>query len=352
MATSMKVNEFVILEDPIKHVMTFPEAREAIKNTFAIYHLLLGEREAELLEKLDSFEAINRSKLEPLERDLKKLELTLEQVELNLNSNILMEFQLKQASEIRNQIDHFGTIKRSLDRVCLKWELSECVFDRIAEISIFRTRKEERETIAPLLKLEPREGDTWHMVNDSWFHKWKQAANLDSSDLTNDDGVMENIPIENFEVLSKDLDFVNITTLHSKAWDQLLFWHGLADGSVPVSLTSEARPTVNNASSRGARLKFSYRIVTKNNWGNVSRLYFSPAHTFQDVFTTVTSGLAYENKNIKMYARYIDMSPPKVIHKFVFGSEPLLDSDLITDFSAQIGTNTNLRFYFLVSNEK
>ena len=291
-----------------------------------------------------------------MDTDLKQLELTLEQVELNLNSNNLIEFQLKQASEIRVQIDYFRTQKGSLGLVCLSWQLNECVFDRLAEVSIFRTRKEERETIAPLLRQEPREGDTLYMVSDSWFHKWKQAANLDSSDLSTDDEEMENIPIENFDVLGKDLDSVDITFLHSKAWEQLLSWHGLAEASVPVSLT-EAPATIetidhDHTSSHKVKLKYSYRIISQEKWGNLNHLYFNPAHTFQDVFTVVTSGLTHEEQDIKMYARYVDMSPQKVLYKLMFGSIPLKDSDLITDFSAQIGAKTNLRFYFVLPNKK
>ena len=123
-------NEFLPLGlgEPVQRVMTFVEARESITSKFARYHQLLFKHESELMAKLDSFEVVHRDKLEPLEEDLKKLELTLEQVELNLSSNNLMEFQLKQASEIRNQIAHFMALKRSLGRVCLKWEPNECSF--------------------------------------------------------------------------------------------------------------------------------------------------------------------------------------------------------------------------------
>ena len=52
MATSKESNYIVRLDDPIKRVMTFVEARENIASTFAMYHQLLCKREAELIEKL------------------------------------------------------------------------------------------------------------------------------------------------------------------------------------------------------------------------------------------------------------------------------------------------------------
>ena len=353
MAASVESNEFFLLGEPVQRVMTFVEARESITSKFAKYRQLLFKHESELMAKLDSFEVVNRDKLEPLEEDLKKLELTLEQVELNLSSNNLMEFQLKQASEIRNQIAHFMALKRSLGRVCLKWEPNECSFDKLGEVSIYRTRREERETITPLLKLEPREGDTLYVVNDTWFHKWKKAVNLDSSDLDNDDEIMENIPIDNFAVLGNELDSVNITTLHSEAWDQLLCWHGLADGSVPVSVTNDepvTAETIDNTSSYEAKLKFTYRFIRQEKWSNINHMYFHPVHTFQDVYNAVTRNLTHEKQNIKMYSRYVHFSPQKVFQKFMHGTIPLLDSDLVTDFSAQIGGNTRLRFYFVTPN--
>ena len=329
-------------------VHTFEEAKTAIKTRFATFHQLLWKREDELLSELDRIESINLTKLEPLQEDMRTLELTLQMSEVNIKSNNLAEFLKSQKKLLNTKIFEIQTGKYYLDKVCLNWDINETIFERIAEISIFRTRKEERDTIAPLLELEPIEGDTWYVVCDTWFHKWRDSVNLDNSDLTNDDEVMENIPIDNTGILGKDLDSVSITTLHSDAWDQLLCWHGLAEGSFPVSVTTHSKlyPVHLLEPEPEPELRYSYRIMRGSTQGSINHVYLSPTQTFQDLFDVAM-------KNVSVDKQLITMSL-KLTSKWerIFVSSFSDEMSVITDLSQQIGTDTNLRFHFSVPKGK
>ena len=327
-------------------VHTFEEARTIVKSRFATFHQLLGDREEQLLSCLDRLESINRTKLEPLQEDLRSLELTLQMSELNLKSNNLAEIMKSQKQLFNSKIFEFETKKLFLNKVCLKWELNGTVFERIAEVSVFRTRRQERDTIAPLLELEPVEGERWYVVPESWFLQWKQAVNFDSSDLTSDNEVMENIPIDNASILGRDLDSVAITTLHSDAWKQLLGWHGLAIGSVQISITTHSKlePTSQT------KLRFCYKVLRNQILMNVNYIYLYPTQTFQDVFDVVTQDISTEKQLITMFCKQ------KQSHNLLRFSQigvykPLDNATIVSDFSRPIGTNTNLKFYFNISNK-
>ena len=329
-------------------VHTFKDARTHIKNRIATFHRLLEKREMELLLELDKLESKNRSKLMEMDTDINKLELSLEQNEANLVTNNLVEFQKRQQKEINTKIFEIQTGKYSLDKVCLNWDINETIFERIAEISIFRTRKEERDTIAPLLELEPIEGDTWYVVCDTWFHKWRDSVNLDNSDLTNDDEVMENIPIDNTGILGKDLDSVSITTLHSDAWDQLLCWHGLAEGSFPVSVTTHSKlyPVHLLEPEPEPELRYSYRIMRGSTQGSINHVYLSPTQTFQDLFDVAMKNVSVDKQLITMSWKLTSKRKRSFVSSF---SDEM---SVITDLSQQIGTDTNLRFHFSVPKGK
>ncbi|KAI6649177.1 Ubiquitin carboxyl-terminal hydrolase 15-like [Oopsacas minuta] len=348
MASSFESEEFEALKTPSVTVLSFEDARQNVKNRIATFHRLLGKREEEILAEIDRAESLNLSKLETIELDIRKLELTLEQVELNLKSNNLVEFQTKQSQEIRDLMAQYGTKKYSLDKVCLNWEIDDTCFNELGKVTIFRTKKYERDTIAPLLKLEPMEGETNYVVSHTWFQKWKQAVNFDSSDIKCDNEIMSNIPINNLDILGKDLHTVSPIYLHSEAWDQLLYWHGMSEGSYPISFTNQIVPLPRSNTFSESKLRFSYRIITETKWGSVKYLYLTPTDTYQDVFTVATQGISNEKQEMKMYARIINMTAKKILSKMVFGTVPLSESDLITEYSDVIGTNTNLRFYFLV----
>ena len=328
-------------------VHTFEEAKTAIKTRFATFHQLLWKREDELLSELDRIESINRTKLEPLQEDMRTLELTLQMSEVNIKSNNLAEFLKSQKKLLNTKIFEIGTKKYFLDKVCLNWDINESIFEKIAELYIFRTKKEERDTIAPLLELKPIEGDTWYVVCDTWFHKWRGSVNLDNSDLTKDDGVMENIPIDNLGILGKDLDSVSITTLHSNAWNQLLCWHGLAEGSVPISITTHS----NLEPTSGTKLRFCYKILRNHILETVNYIYLYPTQTFQEVYDVVMEGISIDKQLIKMFWKLKqNRNMFRFSHTGVY--KPLDDATLVTDFSRLIGTNTNLRLYICISEKK
>ena len=344
MATKWSKKDPQFVPDPFEFVHTFRDARILIRDRIGRFHQLLDKREAELILELDRLESLNRSRLDALEADLKRLEIALHHTETNLVTNNLVEFQLKQQAEINAKIFEIGTTKHGLDKVCLKWELSEKFFERIAEVSVFRTRRQERDTIAPLLELEPVEGERWYVVPENWFLQWKQAVNFDSSDLTSDNEVMENIPIDNASILGRDLDSVDIIKLHSDTWKQLLGWHGLAEGSYPISVLTQNnwnRISLMEPEPEPEQ-RVSYKIIRGSSRSNITHVYLSPNNTFQSLFDVAMRNVSVDRKLIKMHWKL------KCRKRVAFSSSHSEEANLVTDFSQLIGTDTSKRFYFSV----
>ncbi|KAI6649178.1 hypothetical protein LOD99_11547 [Oopsacas minuta] len=338
MASSFESEEFEALKTSSVTVLSFEDARQNVKNRIATFHRLLGKREEEILAEIDRAESLNLSKLETIELDIRKLELTLEQVELNLKSNNLKDFQTKQSQEIRNLMADYGTKKYSLGKVCLNWEIDDTCFNKLGKVTIFRTKKYERDTIAPLLELEPMEGETNYVVSDTWFQKWKQAVNFDSSDIKCDNEIMSNIPIDNIEIQGKDLDSVSCKPLHSDAWKLLLGWHGLSELSYPISVFSNSDLALHLLKSK---LRFSYRIIQGKQRGIVNFIYLYPTNTFQELLNVAMKGIGVGRDTIR-----IQWKTKRKKNSFMVKVYGKVNE--ISDFSQQIGTDTNIRFYFIV----
>ena len=319
-------------EECLELVLSFEDARKGVRSKFSTFRMLLGRREEELLARIDLLESKNRSILEPLKLDLKKLELTLQQLEHNLKSNTLNYFRSRQSEGIKEQIQMTENRIYSLSNVCLLWELSGDCFDTIGQVSNFRTCGYERDMIKPLLELEPEHGDTWYVVSDSWFQKWKRAVDIDSSSLKFDDRKMEDIPIDNVVILGKDLDSVQIVNLHSDAWKLLLCWHGLSEGSYPISFLSTLEL---NSNPSLPKLRYSYRITQGNNRGNVHFTYLYPTQTFQEVFDVAMRDIVCDRTRVRMQWR-LKRRRNSFIHNYADTANSVID------MTKHIGTSVQM----------
>ena len=331
-----------LLDESLELVLSFEDARKGIKSKFSTFRMLLGRREEELLAQIDLLESKNSSILEPLIMDLRKLELTLQQMEHNLKANTLNQFRLRQTQEIKEQIRKNEEGIFSLSSVSLLWELTCDNFDTIGQVSSFRTHRYERDMIKPLLEVKPEYGDVRYVVSGAWFQQWRLAVRMDtsSSSMKDDNRKMDNIPIDNVAILGKDLDSVDIVSLHTEAWKLLLCWHGLSEGSYPISFLVNLELEL-HSNPVHSKLRYSYRITQGNNRGNVHFTYLYPTQTFQELFDVVMKDVICDRSNVQLQWR-----SKRRRNSFIRNYADTANS--VTDLTKQIGTDTNIRFYFII----
>ena len=149
---------------------------------------------------------------------------------------------------------------------------------------------------------------------------------------------MEDIPIDNVEILGKNLDSVGIVRLHSEAWKLLLCWHGLSEGSYPISFLSNLELESNPLHSK---LRYSYRISQGSNRGNVNYTFLYPTETFQELFDVAMKDIVCDKTAVRMQWR-----SKRRRNGFIHNYSDTSNS--VTDMTKQIGTDTNIRFYFII----
>ncbi|XP_060780170.1 ubiquitin carboxyl-terminal hydrolase 15-like isoform X3 [Neoarius graeffei] len=99
----------------------------------------------------------------------------------------------------------------------------------------------QKEEIGRLLKTPLQKGDTWYLVDSSWFKTWKKYVGFDSWDMlgyqTCHPGPVDNSglltdSLSLKEHLIEDLDYI---LLPKEAWGKLISWYGLTEHQKPIA---------------------------------------------------------------------------------------------------------------------
>ena len=219
-----------------KSYYSFEEARNSIKTKFLKYHHLLDQKETLLIEELNLLEESNKPQLLQVTQDLSQLCEVIGTLDKVLGANTLKPFLEEQKSVLTKQISHFERAQELLTRVTLRVAEFENLVDKVIEIVPFLSKAKYRAKLEPLLNREPKHGENWNVVSKEWFSRVKASIHLDSPQPNDSWEFPESIPINHSDILNgNNINTENCELLHSKAWDLLLLFHGLAVDSYPIS---------------------------------------------------------------------------------------------------------------------
>ena len=223
------------------------DAEFQIRSQFSELHSRLNELQQELLRELDQLIGDRTCKNSEVEANLRVLELALEGIETTFAGNILNSEYSETKHSILNKIHQLKQYRvPDIESILLIWdsEFERCLGKICAISQILPPQGEQRELIHRIAKSrEPELGQIWFVVSARWFKEWRSEVNFDNSIFRNmfsSQTSPKRIPIDYSNItkgstlkygLKKNRHFI---LLHSDAWELLLGWHGMENGSVPI----------------------------------------------------------------------------------------------------------------------
>ncbi|XP_006813504.1 uncharacterized protein LOC100377510 [Saccoglossus kowalevskii] len=98
---------------------------------------------------------------------------------------------------------------------------------------------QQREEIAPLLKTELREGESWYLISTKWLSAWKKYVGFDDHGRTGFGGYpgcIDNSPIlrEDGKLKKNIVEELDFVAVPSAAWDRLSAWYGVTVNQQPL----------------------------------------------------------------------------------------------------------------------
>ena len=218
--------------------LTIDAARNSVREQFANYHQLLNKKELELISELDQLETANEPELTHVKHDLKRLRGVVDSLNDSLGTNTLKIFLEKQKSIWDKEIKNFERSEELLSHVTLNYSDFNRFVNQIIEIVPFRTKAKFRTDLEPLLKLEPKLGEEWFVVSEKWFSSFAASINFYDPQPNDSWEFPKRIPIDNSCLEQVDSFTISESSpyiMHSRAWDLLLGFNCLGNGSLPIN---------------------------------------------------------------------------------------------------------------------
>ncbi|MCI4377412.1 hypothetical protein PGIGA_G00203290 [Pangasianodon gigas] len=220
----------------------FRSLMSSIERMQADLLMVLEEKQKDIERQAEGFVKALKQEIAELKRSEFKLEKLLHSEDhLHLLKVCLTLFTPTSTSnwdkiEINSSLS-VEDVKRDL------LHLQQSVNNTTKRMSGLRTLDYQKEEIKRLLKTPLRKGDTWYLVDSSWFKTWKKYVGFDSWDTASLGGrTFYPGPVDNSGLLKDSLSIkeyliceLDYILLPKEAWGKLISWYGLTENQKPIA---------------------------------------------------------------------------------------------------------------------